>query len=57
MLEKGKDPLLGKLCTITLIEDNLQTMMRIHLSTKKEELIEKILSSQKHRTGIEKLCY
>ena len=41
MLEKGKGPTLGKLRTITLIEGDLQILMRIFLNAKDEELIEK----------------
>ena len=41
MLEKGKGPTLGKLRTITLIEGDLQILMRIFLKAKDEELIEK----------------
>ena len=41
MLEKGKGPTLGKHRTITLIEGDLQILMRIFLKAKEEELIEK----------------
>ena len=40
ILEKGKGPLLGKLRNITLIEGDLQMMMRHHLYSEKEEMIE-----------------
>jgi len=40
MLEKGKGPRLGKLRTITLIEGDLQILMRIFLDAKNKELIE-----------------
>ena len=40
ILEKGKGPLLGKLRNITLIEGDLQMMMRLHLNSEKEEFIE-----------------
>ena len=41
ILEKGKGPVLGKLCSITLIEVDLQIMMCMHLKSDKEEMIEK----------------
>jgi len=41
MLEKGKGPKLGKLRTITLIEGDLQLLMRIFLDGSTNELIEK----------------
>jgi len=40
ILEKGKGPKLGKLRTITLIEADLQLLMRIFLDATKQELIE-----------------
>ena len=40
MLEKGKGPKLGKLRTITLIEGDLQILMRIFMDGKNNELIE-----------------
>lgn len=40
-LEKGKEPILGKLRYITLIEGDLQIGMRIALNSDEEELIEK----------------
>ena len=39
ILEKGKGPILGKLKTITLIEGDLQIMMRMYLNAPEEELI------------------
>ena len=39
MLEKGKGHLLGKLRTITLIEGDLQMIMRMHLDSEKEEFM------------------
>ena len=39
ILEKGKGPILGKLKTITLIEGDLQIMMRMYLNALEEELI------------------
>jgi len=39
-LEKGKGPVLGKLRTITLIEGDLQILMRIFLFSYEQELIE-----------------
>ena len=40
MLEKGKGIIIGKLRTITLIEANLQYIMRMYLEDEKEEMIE-----------------
>ena len=37
---KGKEPVLGRLWSITLIKGDLQINMRIHLRAEKEELIE-----------------
>ena len=41
ILDKGKRTMVGKLRTITLIEVDLQYIMRIYLNGKKEEVIEK----------------
>ena len=40
IIEKGKGPVLGKLRNITLIEGDLQMMMRHHLYSENEEMIE-----------------
>ena len=40
MIVKGKGMIIGKLRTITLIEVDLQYIMRIYLEDPKEELIE-----------------
>ena len=41
ILNKGKGMVLGKLRTITLIEADLQYIMRIYLNDNEDELIEK----------------
>ena len=40
IIEKGKGPVLGKLRNITLIEGDLQMMIRYHLYSENEEIIE-----------------
>ena len=40
MLDKGKGPVLEKIENVILIEGDLQTNVRIHLNSDKEELIE-----------------
>ena len=56
MLEKGKGPQLDKLRTITLIEGDLQILMRIFLDPKEEELIENNNRFSKANYGSRRNC-
>ena len=54
MLGKGKGMILGKLRIITLIKEDLQYIMRIYLSDKKEEIIESHNRFSKASYGLRK---
>ena len=55
ILEKGKGPIIGKLRTITLIEEDSKFMMRMFLNEDKEEQIEKDRDFKNRIVGREKL--